>query len=112
MATKPYPQKEETSCVVNEPVVAYGKTASCTPLYEPTSYEMESIMKSKEEFKQGLFYTQEEVDKMVEEWLSPHTMEEIQAICDEAEADDEADTLLSSDFVHAEMERLNPWLCK
>ena len=49
MATKPYPQKEETSCVVNEPVVAYGKTASCTPLYEPTSYEMESIMKSKEE---------------------------------------------------------------
>jgi hypothetical protein len=37
-------------------------------------------------------------------------MEEIQAICEEAEADDEADTLLSSDFVHAEMELRNPWL--
>lgn len=61
MATKPYPQKEETLDVVYE-------------------------------------------------WLRPHTMEEIQAICNEAEADDKADTLLSSDLVHAEMGRRNLWL--
>lgn len=47
-----------------------------------------------------------------EEWLRPYTFDEINAICNEAEADDEADKLLSCDFVHAEMERLNPWLCK
>ena len=52
----------------------------------------------------------EETPDVVYEWLRPHTMEEIQAICEEAEADDEADTLLSSDFVHAEMERRYPWL--
>ena len=46
---------------------------------------------------------------MVAEWLRPYTMGELHAICDEAEADDEADRLLSSEFVHAEMERLNPW---
>lgn len=52
----------------------------------------------------------EETPDVVYEWLHPHTMEEIQAICEEAEADDEADTLLSSDFVQAEMELRNPWL--
>ena len=52
----------------------------------------------------------EETPDVVYEWLRPHTMEEIQAICEEAEADDESGTLLSSDFVHAEMELRNPWL--
>lgn len=71
MKTKPYPQTEETPVMANEPTVAYGSaSAACASLYQPTPYEMEVIMKSKEEFRQGLFYTQEEVDKMVEEWLS------------------------------------------
>ena len=52
----------------------------------------------------------EETPDVVYEWLRPHTMEENQAICEEAEADDEAATLLNSDFVHAEMELRNPWL--
>lgn len=71
MKTKTYPKAEEESTMANEPTVAYGNTATtCVSLYQPTSYEMEVIMKSKEEFRKGLFYTQEEVDKMVEEWLS------------------------------------------
>ena len=71
MKTKPYSQIEEKTAVLEEPAVAYGSAMqSCAPLYQPTPYEMECIMKAKEEFKQGLFYTQEEVDKMVEEWLS------------------------------------------
>ena len=48
----------------------------------------------------------------IEEWLRSHTIEEINAICNEAKADDEADRLSICDFVHAEMERLNPWLYK
>ena len=108
MATKPYPQIEETTSVAKEPVVAYQSEST----YTPTPYIMESLRRAEEDYKAGRVYTEEEMDKMVEEWLRPHTLEEIQAICDEAEADDEAGNLLSSDFVHAEMERLNPWLCK
>ena len=71
MKTKPYSQIEEKPTMVNEPTAAYGSVATaCASLYQLTAYEMEVIMKSKEEFRQGLFYTQEEVDKMVEEWLS------------------------------------------
>lgn len=108
MATKPYPQTEETPCVLNEPAVEYHADSK----YIPTPYVMESLRRSEEDYKAGRTYSQEEVDKMLEQWLRPHTMEEIHAICDEAEADDEADRLLSCDSVHAEMERLNPWLCK
>ena len=108
MATKPYPQIEETPCMANEPAVAYQAESK----HIPNPYVMESLRRAEEDYKAGRTYSQEEVDKMVEEWLRPHTMQEIQAICEEAEADDEADRLLSSDFVHAEMERLNPWLCK
>lgn len=71
MKMKPYLQPEEKPMVANEPAVSYGSMATtCASLYQPTAYEMEMIMKSKEEFRQGLFYTQDEVDKMVEEWLS------------------------------------------
>ena len=92
MASKPYPQTEETPCTVNEPVVAYQPArGNCVSNYKPSSFEK---------------------DKLAAEWLRPHTIEELHAICDEAEADDEADRLLGCDFVHAEMERLNPWLCK
>lgn len=113
MATKPYPQKEETTNVVQEPVVAYqaGMT-DCISNYVLTPYIMESLRRSEEDYKAGRTYTQEEVDKMITKWICPHTKEEINAICDEAEADDEADRLLTSDYVYTEMERLNPWLCK
>lgn len=56
---------------------------------------MESLHRSKEDYKAGHTYSQEEVDKMLEQWLHPHNMEEIHAICDEAESDDKADRLLS-----------------
>lgn len=113
MATKPYPPIEETPSVAKEPAVAYqaGMTNRMSN-YVPTPYEMEVLRRSEEDYKAGRIYTEEEMDEMVAEWLRPHTMEEINEICDEAEADDEAGDLLSCDFVHAEMERLNPWLCK
>lgn len=113
MASKPYPQIEETPIVASEPAVAYqAEMANRMSSHVPTPYEMEELRRSEEDYKSGRVYTQEEVDEMVAEWLRPHSMEEINAICDEAEADDEADRLLTSDYVYAEMERLNPWLCK
>jgi len=104
MATKPYPPIEETPSVAKE--------NHPNSIYKPTPYEMESIRRAEEDYKAGRVYTQEEVDKMVAQWLGPLTDEEIDEIFGEAEADDEADRLLSSDSVYDEMERLNPWLNK
>lgn len=112
MATKPYPPIEETPSVAQEPAVAYQAGNQMANVYQVTDAEHESIMRAKEQYARREFCTESEMDKMVAEWLRPHTMEEINAICDEAEADDEADRLLTCDYVHAEMERLNPWLCK
>lgn len=112
MANKPYPQIEETSDVANEPAVAYQAGNRVADVYQVSDTGRESIMRAKEQYARGEFCSESEMDKMVAEWLRPHTMEEINAICDEAEADDEADRLLTCDYVHAEMERLNPWLCK
>lgn len=112
MARKTYPQIEETPSVAKEPAVAYQAGNHMANVYQTTDAERESIMRAKEQYARGEFCTESEMDNMVAEWLRPHTMEEINEICDEAEADDEADRLLTSDYVHAEMERLNPWLCK
>lgn len=112
MATKPYPQIEETPGVANEPSVAYQAGNRVADVYQVTDAERESIMRAKEQYARGEFCTESEMDNLVAEWLCPHTKEEINAICDEAEADDEADRLLTSDYVYTEMERLNPWLCK
>ena len=71
MATKPYPQKEENPCVVNEPSVAYQSgVADIISSHTPTAYEMEVLRRSEEDYKAGRVYTQEEVDKMLEQWLS------------------------------------------
>lgn len=94
MATKPYPQTEETPCSLNEPAVEYHADSK----YIPTPSVIESLCRAEEDYKA--------------EWIRPHTLEEIHAICDEAEADDEAERLLNCDYVHSEMKRLNPWLCK
>lgn len=106
MATKPNTQPEGTPCVANEPKVEYQTESK----YILTPYVMESLRRSEEDYKAGRTYTQEEVDEMLEKWLRPHTMDKIHAIYEEALTDDEADRLLSSDFVHEEMGRLNPWL--
>ena len=106
MATKPNTQLEGTPYVANEPIEEYQTESK----YVLTPYVLESLRRSEEDYKAGRVYKQKEVDEMLEKWLRPHTMDEIHAICEEALADDEADRLLSSDFVHEEMERLNPWL--
>ena len=38
---------------------------------------METLRRSEEDYKAGRTYTQEEVDEMLEKWLSPPTMAEI-----------------------------------
>ena len=71
MATKPYPQTEETPCVANEPAVAYQSgTATIMSNHIPTAYELEVLHRSEEDYKAGRVYTQEEVDKMLEQWLN------------------------------------------
>ena len=95
MKTKPYPQTEEKPMTVDEPAVAY----QCT---DPATYRKAQMFD----------YPKSEMDNMEEEWLCPFTMEELNRRMDEVEADDEADNLLSSEEVFAEMERKYPWLCK
>lgn len=68
---KPYDIEPSETPKVAEPMPIYGRTTTTEEhLYRPTPYEMEVIMKSKKEFEEGRFYTQEEVDQMVKEWLS------------------------------------------
>lgn len=55
----------------SEPMLEYGCTyVANTPLHHPTPSEMEVLRASEADIKAGRLYTQEEVDKMVEEWLS------------------------------------------
>ena len=71
MATKPYTQKEENLRVANEPAVAYQQgTVNILSSHTPTAYEMEVLRRSEEDYKAGRVYNQEEVDKMLEQWLN------------------------------------------
>ena len=55
----------------SEPMLEYGRTyVANTPLHHPTPLEMEVLRASEADIKADRLYTQEEVDKMVEEWLS------------------------------------------
>ena len=68
---KPYDIEPSETLKAAEPMAVYGHTVATEErLYRPTPYEMEVIRKSEEDIKAGRVYTQEEVDKMVEEWLS------------------------------------------
>lgn len=70
MATKPYPEREETPCVAKEPSVAYQTSNNVVTAYQVTDAEHASIMRAKEQIARGEFYTESEMDKMVAEWLS------------------------------------------
>lgn len=67
MATKPYPQKEENSQVLKEPVVAYHSTSHVSNVFQVTDIERESIMRAKDQYARGEFCTENEMDKMVME---------------------------------------------
>lgn len=68
---KPYDVEPAETPKAAEPMPMYGHTATTEErLYRPTPYEMEMIRRSEEDIKAGRLYTQEEVDKMVEEWLN------------------------------------------
>ena len=58
MAKKSYKPQDNELPQVNEPVAAYHVTTPNANLYVPTEYE------------QGRLHTQEDVDKLVEQWLS------------------------------------------
>ena len=66
MAKKTYPQIEETPNVVQETVVAYQAESK----HKPTPYVMESLRRAEEDYKAGRVYTEEEMDKFLEKWLS------------------------------------------
>jgi len=70
MATKHYPQMDETPCITKEPDVAYQPASRISNVYHVSDVERESIMRAKEQFARGEFYTESEMDKMVAEWLS------------------------------------------
>lgn len=71
MTTKKYKQQESESSQVNEPVEAYQKirTMSAEPC-ALSEYEREIIMRSERDIAEGRVYPQEEVDKMIDQWLS------------------------------------------
>lgn len=58
--------KKETPNVVQEPVVAYQAESK----HKPTPYVMESLRRAEEDYKAGRVYTEEEMDKFLEKWLS------------------------------------------
>lgn len=72
MATKPNFPIEDTPGVAKE--------NQPNSIYELTPYEKECILRAKEDYKAGRVYTQEEVDKMVAQWLGPLTDDEIDEI--------------------------------
>ena len=65
MAKKSYKPQDNELPQVNEPVAAYHVN-----LYVPTEYEQEIIMHSEKDYEEGRLHTQEDVDKLVEQWLS------------------------------------------
>lgn len=69
MAIKKYKPQESEMSQVNEPIAAYQRTTSDTGLYNPTEYERGILMRSEKDYEEGRLYTQEEVDKKVEQWL-------------------------------------------
>ena len=50
--------------------VRHGVTTPNANLYVPTEYEQEIIMHSEKDYEEGRLHTQEDVDKLVEQWLS------------------------------------------
>lgn len=70
MAKKSYKPQDNELPQVNEPVAAYHVTTHNANLYVPTEYEQEIIMHSEKDYEEGRLHTQEDVDKLVEQWLS------------------------------------------
>lgn len=111
MDKKPYPQNEEQPMVAGEPAVAYGSVAMPhAAQYQSTPYEPEDLQRSEEDSKAGRVYAQEEVDKMVEEWLQPLTMEQVNRWNEEAEEADEADAMDTFVPHEAVVERMTRWM--
>ncbi len=71
MAKTYKPQEEEKATILCEPAAAhYGQASTHQRLYQVTEVEKNSIMRAKEQFARGEFYTEEEMNKRIAEWLS------------------------------------------
>lgn len=71
MSTKPYNrQEDEETSQVNDPMAAYHRLSADTNLHVLSDAELEIILRSKEEYERGEYYTQEEVNKLMKQWLS------------------------------------------
>ena len=71
MPIKKYTHEEPRSMQVAEPAGVYHTTLSRgAHLYSPTLLELESIKRGEEQIARGEYYTQEEMDQMMKEWLN------------------------------------------
>ncbi len=71
MPIKEYTHQEPWSTQVAEPAEVYHTTLNRgAHLYSPTLLELESIKRGEEQIARGEYYTEEEMDQMMKEWLS------------------------------------------
>ncbi len=69
MAEKPYKQREEESLQVGDPVVEYSASYSASKAYVIPENELSSVMAAKEQIARGEYYTEDEMEKRIAEWL-------------------------------------------
>ena len=71
MPIKEYTYEETRSTQVAEPMGIYHTEQNRgVHLYSPTLLELEAIKRGEEQIARGEYYTQEEMDQMMKEWLS------------------------------------------
>ncbi len=72
MTIKKYTLEDTSTQKVSEPMAVYYQSKQTVSIncYVPTPTELTSIRNGKEQIARGEFYTQEEVDKMMNEWLN------------------------------------------
>ncbi len=71
MNTNNYTIKEAGEMSAAEPVGGYESYRTVpSQAYSPTSAELASLKRSEEQVKNGELFTDEDVDKMVDEWLA------------------------------------------
>ena len=70
MDTKPYKHQEEDTSILCDTALEYQTGASKSHLYVIPENELPYIMRAKEQFARGEYYTEEEMEKRIEEWLS------------------------------------------
>jgi hypothetical protein len=77
MKTKKYSLPKPAVHIAHEPVAAYGTAPQYLSViqdkedmaYTPTQHEMDAIMRAKEAYARGEYYTEEEMEERMKRWL-------------------------------------------